>query len=107
MAAVTALVLAPDVAPGAGPLERRLDDARTALAEHHRRGFVAAGAATVVVRREPPDDTPFGARLRRLVGELRPAGLVVLGAGAIPLATDADRRALVEAASADRPGALA
>jgi hypothetical protein len=61
----------------------------------------------VVVRREPPDDTPFGARLRRLVAELRLEGLVVLGAGSIPLATSSDREAFVHAASAGEPGALA
>ena len=66
-----------------------LDAAWAALAEHHRLGFLAAGAAEAVVRREPADGTPFGARLRRLVAELRPAGLVVLGAGSIPLATAA------------------
>ena len=107
MPPVTVLVLAPSLAPGAGPLERLLDDARSALAEHHRRGFLAAGADEVVVRREPPDDTPFGARLRRLVAGLEPGGIVVLGAGSIPLATAGDRRALVEAARSDRPGALA
>jgi CTP:molybdopterin cytidylyltransferase MocA len=107
MPPVTVLVLAPALAPDAGPLERMLDAARTALADHHHAAFLAAGAARVVVRREPPDDTPFGARLRRLVAELRPGGLVVLGAGAIPLASPADRRALVAAAAADVPGALA
>ncbi len=60
-----------------------------------------------VVRREPADDTPFGTRLARLVRELEPAGLVVLGAGSIPLATPDDLRAFVEAAAADIPGALA
>ncbi len=59
------------------------------------------------MRREPADGTPFGARLRRLVAELRPAGLVVLGAGSIPLATAGDREAFVRAAAADGPGALA
>jgi hypothetical protein len=107
MPPVTVLILAPSPAPDAGPLERVLDAARSAFAEHHRRGFLAAGAARVVIRREPPDDTPFGARLRRLNGELRPAGLVVLGAGSVPLATPADLRALVEAASGVRPSALA
>ncbi len=107
MPPVTVLVLAPALAPDAGPLLRRLDDARVALAEHHRRGFLAAGAGEVVVRREPPDDTPFGTRLHRLVAELRPIGLVVLGAGAIPLATPADRRTFVEAAGGMRPAALA
>ena len=107
MAPVTVLVLAPVPARDAGPLERTLDAARAALAEHHRRGFLAAGADAVVLRREPPDDTPFGARLRRLVAELRPAGLVVLGAGSIPLATGADLALFVEAAAAEEPGALA
>ncbi len=107
MAPVTVLVLAPEPARDAGPLERALDAARADLAEHHRRGFLAAGADAVVLRREPPDDTPFGARLRRLVAELRPDGLVVLGAGSIPLATGADLALFVEAAAADVPGALA
>ena len=107
MPPVTVLVLAPLLAADSGPLERLLDDARTALAEHHRHAFLAAGADEVVVRREPPDDTPFGARLRRLVEELAPAGLVVLGAGSVPLATSADLRAFVVAAAADEPGALA
>jgi hypothetical protein len=106
MPPVTVLVLAPLLADDAGPLERRLDEARTALAGHHRHAFLAAGADEVVVRREPPDDTPFGARLRRLVDELRPAGLVVLGAGSVPLATPADLLAFVQAAAADEPGAL-
>ncbi len=107
MPPVTVLILSPELAPGAGPLAARLDDARAALAEHLRRGFIAAGADEVVIRREPPDDTPFGARLRRLVAELQPAGLVVLGAGSIPLATPDDLRAFVRAAAADEPGALA
>ena len=107
MPPVTVLILAPQLAADAGPLERRLDDARTALADHHRHAFLEAGADGVVVRREPPDDTPFGARLRRLVGELRPAGLVVLGAGSVPMATRADLGEFVVAAAAARPGALA
>ena len=107
MPPVTVLILAPALATNAGPLERALDAARVALAEHHRRGFLEAGAAVAIVRREPPDDTPFGTRLRRLNVELRPAGLVVLGAGSLPLATPADRRAFVEAAAGMRPAALA
>ena len=107
MAPVTVLILAPEPALDAGPLERTMDAARASLAEHHRRGFLEAGADAVVVRREPPDHTPFGARLRRLVGELRPDGLIVLGAGSIPLATGADLVRFVEAAAADVPGALA
>jgi hypothetical protein len=107
MPRVTVLILAPAPIPGSPPLVALLGEARAVLAEHHRRGFLAAGADEVVVRSEPPDDTPFGARLRRLVDELRPEGLVVLGAGSVPLATPADRRAFVAAARGDRPWALA
>jgi hypothetical protein len=107
MPEVSVLVLAPAPSPGAGPLARLLDDARAAIGERLRVAFLAAGASEAVFRREPPDDTRFGARLRRLAGELRGPGLVVLGAGSIPLATVADRRAFVEAASAVEPRALA
>jgi len=110
MPPVSVLILAPAPAPAAGPLASLLDEARVALGEHHRRGFLAAGAADAAVRREPPDDTPFGARLRRVSAETMPVGprgLVVLGAASIPLATLGDRRALVEAAAEDVPGALA
>jgi hypothetical protein len=110
MPPVSVLILAPAPSPAAGPLTGILDEARAALADHHRRGFLAAGATDATIRREPPDDTPFGARLRRLSAEsmpVGPAGLVVLGAASIPLATDADRRDLVEAAAADAPAALA
>ncbi len=107
MAPVTVLILAPEPSPEAGVLERGLERAWAALAEHHRLGFADAGAAEVVVHREPRDDVPFGARLRRLVGELRPAGLVVLGAGSIPLASAGDLAAFVRAASSDERVALA
>jgi hypothetical protein len=107
MPPVTVLVLAPELAAGAGPLERRLHEAWVALAERHRAGFLAAGADEAIVVREPPDDTPFGTRLRRLASAAGIGGLVVTGAGSIPLATPGDRRAFVEAAASDRPGALA
>jgi hypothetical protein len=107
MPPVTVLILAPEPDPVAAPLVGLLDDARTVLAERHRRAFLAAGAAAVVVRREPPDPTPFGARLRRLVVELRPAGLVVLGAGSAPQATPGDIEAFVQVARGEAPVALA
>jgi hypothetical protein len=94
-------------APGAGRLERLLDAARRDLAERHAAGFLAAGADDVAVVAGPPDDTPFGARLRRLVERERPAGLVVLGSGAIPLARGSDLRAFVDAARGRRQTALA
>lgn len=104
---VTVLILHPDPGPTAGPIDRWVGNARSALAERHRRGFVDAGAADVDVVRGPPDDTPFGARLRALVRAGRPAGLVVLGSGAIPLAGDRDYRDLVAAAGLNDRVALA
>jgi hypothetical protein len=65
-----------------------------------------AGAADARLVAGIPDDVPFGRRLRELAAALPGQGLVVLGSGSIPLATAADRRAFVEAAAADRPGAL-
>ena len=61
-----------------------------------------------MVRREPPDDTPFGARLRRLVEELRPRRARRARRGIDPAGDDRPTwRAFVEAAAADAPGALA
>lgn len=106
MAGVVVLVLHPSAAPDAGPLETWLAAARDRLAEAHRSGFAAAGADEVRLIVGPPDDTSFGARLRGLVDDERPDGVVVLGAGAVPLATVADRRAFVETARASEPQAL-
>jgi len=104
---VTVLILAPAAAHGAGRLETQLDAIRGALAVRHAARFAAAGADAVIVHRELPDDTPFGARLRRLVADHSTGGIVVLGAGSLPLATDDDRRLFVEAARGDEPAALA
>jgi hypothetical protein len=101
MRPVTVRILHPEPPADAGPTERWVADARAAVAERHRLGFAAAGAADVGIVRGSPDDTPFGRRLRDLVRAERPEGLVVLGSGAIPLATARDRRDLVEAAGAD------
>ena len=104
---VTVRILHPEPGPTTGPIGRWVVAARGALAEHHRVAFREAGAADVAILRGPPDDTPFGARLRDiLVGE-RPAGLVILGSGAIPLATSRDYRDLVTAAATDDRVALA
>ncbi len=108
MAPVAVRILHPEPGTGAGPLTRRLADARSRVAEHHRRGFLAAGAADVEIVSGPPDDRSFGDRLRRLVErDGAPGGLVVLGSGAIPLATTADRRAFVAVAASDDRTALA
>ena len=104
---MTVLILAPAASAGAPPLTHLLDDARTALAAHHRTGFLSAGAAEVQVVREPVDGSAFGDRLRRLVADLGTPGLVVLGAASAPLASPGDRRAFVDAAAGEVPSALA
>ena len=90
----------------AGPLARTTAAARLEVAERHRRGFLAAGATRASVLTGVPDDVPFGARLRRIASRIGDGGLVVLGSGAIPLATAADRRELVSTAASGRPEAL-
>jgi hypothetical protein len=106
---VTVWILHPEPAADAGPLERWVAAERARIAERHRAGFLRAGAASVRIVSGPPDDTPFGARLRDLVHDAtpRPAGVVVLGSGAVPLASAADRRAFVAVAASDTPVALA
>ena len=104
---VTVLILHPEPGPAAGPLVRAVAAARAALAERHAAGFRAAGATDVRVVAGPLDDTPFGVRLRGLVRQLTPDGLVVLGSGAVPLATASDRLAFVHAAAQSAPRALA
>ena len=96
--------------PQAGPLERALIAARAELAERHRHGFQAVGAADVRIIAGPPDDLSFGARLRDIAAEAPEngaGGIVVLGSGAVPLATRGDRRAFVVAAAGSAPAALA
>ncbi len=107
MTEVAVWILHPEAPPTAGPLERLLSEARLALAERHRGSFLAAGATGARIVSGPPDDTTFGARLRELVRAERPAGVVVLGSGALPLATPADRRAFVAIAASGAARALA
>ncbi|HKG57082.1 MAG TPA: hypothetical protein VKA85_07535 [Candidatus Limnocylindrales bacterium] len=107
MAEVAVRIFHPQPGPDAGPLERLLATARAAVAESHRVGFAAAGATDVEIVSGQPDGISFGARLRELVRGTRASGVVVLGSGAMPLATPADRRAFVRAASAGDRQALA
>jgi hypothetical protein len=106
---VTVWILHPEPGAHAGPLERWVSVERARIAERHRAGFLEAGATSARIVSGPPDDTPFGARIRALLGARpsRPAGVVVLGSGAVPLATAADRRAFVQAAASEAPVALA
>jgi hypothetical protein len=105
---VDVIILHPLPGPGAGPLGRALADARAALAERHRAGFLAAGATTARVVAGEPDGIPFGRRLRTLVADLTAGhGLVLLGSGALPLATTGDRLAFLAAAAGPGRRALA
>ena len=89
-----------------GPLVQATAAARATLAEWHLAGFLAAGASCAEIVTGPPDDRSFGHRLSSVVAAL-PAdgGLVILGSGAVPLITAAERRAFVDAARTS--GALA
>ena len=104
---VTVRILHPEPGPAAGPIERWVAAARARLAERHRVAFLDAGAVDVAILGGPPDDTPFGARLRRIIEGDRPTGLVILGSGALPLATHRDYGDLVAAAATDDRVALA
>src|SRR4051812_37997 len=111
MRPVTVGIMHPEPAIDAGPLVRWLADARARLAELHRAAFLAAAADDVVIVSGRPDELSFGKRLRSMVAShgpdaLRPAGLIVLGSGAIPLATPRDLAAFVATARADDRRAL-
>ena len=94
--------------PDAGPLGAWLAEARAQNADRLASRFVAADAGDVEIVGGQPDDLPFGARLRELIGRLpADSGLVVLGSGAIPLATRRDVEAFVDAAGSDASRALA
>jgi hypothetical protein len=94
---------------GSGPLTRAVDDARRVLAERHRVGFLRAGADRVRVAEEPPGTASFGARLREMAhsGELGRGGCVLLGSGAMPLASASDRARFVAVAAEGGRVALA
>ncbi|HEY8868830.1 MAG TPA: hypothetical protein VIM30_05525 [Candidatus Limnocylindrales bacterium] len=107
MARVSVRILHLEPGSDGGSLGCWLADARTGLAKRHSQAFRAAGADDIRVLSGPPDDMTFGARLRSIVEAAHPEGLVVLGSGAIPLATPRDILAFVEGASRDQPYALA
>ena len=107
MTEVAVLILHPERSGRAGEIETWVGDARRAIAERHRAGFLAAGATDATIAGGPPDGRSFGARVRAFLADRRPDGLVVLGSGAIPLAGAADRRAFVATAAAPGRAALA
>jgi hypothetical protein len=103
---VDVAILHRDAPAGAGPLTRAVAAAKVEVAEAHRRGFMAAGATRARMHAGPPDGLTFGARLRPIARGLAEGGLIVLGSGAVPLATTTDRRELVATAAAAAPRAL-
>jgi hypothetical protein len=104
---VHVVILHLEATPDAGPLTQAVATARADLAEHHRRGFAQAGVTSVRVLAGPPDDVSFGARLRGVALDSAAGGLVVLGSGAVPLMSAADRHRFVAAAADDGHVALA
>ena len=103
---VDVAILHPEPDEAAGPLVRATAAARLDLAERHRRGFLEAGATRATIVAGPRDGLPFGARLRTLAAGLGDGGSIVLGSGAIPLATAGDRREFVATAASGGPRAL-
>lgn len=93
-------------APTAGPLQRALLDARGRNAERLSGLFQAAGADDVEQTATEIDEGSFGARLRGLGKAVGRGGLVVLGSGAIPLATSRDVARFVDAARSGSRTAL-
>ena len=100
-------ILHPDPMDDAGELSLLLGRARALVGEDLTNRFIRLGADDSDVRGGPPDGISFGERLRGLAGELaHGTGLVVLGSGSIPLATDDDLRALLATASSGHRRAL-
>jgi hypothetical protein len=103
---VAVRILHPPTPEDAGELTRLVGRARSIVAEDLARRFESAGAADVTIV-SGDDRRTFGERLRGVVASLEPeSGLVVLGSGSIPLATEADLHGLLDVARAGEPRAL-
>lgn len=105
MSRVAAIIFHPRAPVDAGPLTRALADARRANAERQAAGFQRVGAEPTIVEGEP-DGRAFGGRLADAIRSTVAGGVIVLGSGAFPLATAADRRAFVAVAAASERRAL-
>jgi hypothetical protein len=100
-------ILHPEPATDSGELTLLLSRARAIVGERLTERFLHLGVVDLDVRGGPPDRRSFGERLRVLAGELADGtGLVVLGSGSIPLATDGDLGALLATASSGERRAL-
>jgi len=96
---VAVRILHPQPGEDAGELTRLVASARSIAANELARRYQALGADDVRVIRGAADGRSFGERLRGLAGEVEAgAGLIVLGSGSIPLATDEDLALLVAVA---------
>jgi hypothetical protein len=105
---VAVRILHLEAAPGAGPLEHWLAEARRRNGDRLWSLFDATGAEDVRMVAGPPDAIAFGARLRGLVGRLpAQSGLVYMGSGAVPLATHEDVDAFLEVAASGERRAIA
>ncbi|HSL97013.1 MAG TPA: hypothetical protein VK831_00450 [Candidatus Deferrimicrobiaceae bacterium] len=113
MQRVTVRILHPAPNSVAGALSRALAAACAANAGRLARLFDAAGADDVAIVEGQPDGRSFGGRLRDLVADLPVAadggrgGLVVLGSGALPLATRSYVARLIAVARSGERRALA
>ena len=108
MQPVAVRILHPTAPTDAGPLTRWLAGVRARNADRLAARFSRAGSADLQIVTGPPDGRPFGARLRDLVAGLpEGSGLIVLGSGAIPLATRSDIEAFVAVAGSGERRALA
>ncbi len=108
MQPVAVRILHPAASVTAGPLERSLLEARGANAERLAAAFVVAGAEDVRIERGVQHAGSFGERVRGLLADVDGAGgIVILGSGAVPLATPRDVRAFVDVARSGARRALA
>jgi hypothetical protein len=105
MASVAVRILHPAPA-GVGPLEFALLAARASNADRLVKLFVEGGAPDVRVISGGDAGPTFATRVRTAL-ERVPGGVVVLGSGAIPLATVADARRFVDLAAGGERRALA
>jgi len=94
-----------------GPLERALHDAHARNAQRLAAEFGREGAADVLIVTATRAGRSLGAVLRTIAASLAAqggaSGLIVLGAGSIPLARAGDVRAFVEVAGSGERRALA
>ena len=92
---------------GVGPFEFALLAAREANADNLVKLFVEAGARDVRVIAGGDAGPSFVERVRTALGRVEAGGAVLLGSGAIPLATAEDARAFVGVAGSGERRALA